>query len=266
MCQLAPVPFHGDTIFCVEHDGQPYAPMKPIVENMGLAWQVQLRKLSENKERWGITKMVIPSDGGEQETICMPVRKLPAWLASINPKKVKLELRAKIELYQNECDDALWNYWANGMAARPDTQAEQSFELPADVPEYLHPVYKLHLQHLGNSQGRERFKKDEALRRRVYRKLRVSSLRLIKPEQVEDALKALARPVAAPTKRFYLDPGMPQEPKAPIIKGNWPSYRLAQMHAKISKNLRETAELIEKMADAWDACARPRGGVSSVAC
>ena len=51
--------------------------------------------------------------------LSMPVRKLPAWLNSINPKKVRPELRERIELYQAECDDALWNYWMRGKAERP---------------------------------------------------------------------------------------------------------------------------------------------------
>ena len=37
MCQLFPVTFHGDTIFCIDYHGEPFAPMRPIVENMGLA-------------------------------------------------------------------------------------------------------------------------------------------------------------------------------------------------------------------------------------
>lgn len=51
--------------------------------------------------------------------LCLPVRKLPSYLNSINPKKVRPELRAKIELYQAESDDALWNYWMHGRAERP---------------------------------------------------------------------------------------------------------------------------------------------------
>lgn len=50
--------------------------------------------------------------------LCMPVRKLPAYLSSITPKKVRPELRAKIELYQAESDDALWDYWTKGQATR----------------------------------------------------------------------------------------------------------------------------------------------------
>lgn len=119
MCQLSPVTFHGDTIFCLDYQSQPYTPMKPIVQNMGLDWASQSVKLNANKERWGVVIITTPSEGGEQKMLCMPVRKLPSYLNSINPKKVRPELRAKIELYQAESDDALWNYWMNGRAERP---------------------------------------------------------------------------------------------------------------------------------------------------
>ena len=118
MSQLAPVTIHGDTIFCLTYGNQPYTPAKPIVENLGLGWASQSQKLNSNKARWGVTIIVIPSESGEQQMLCLPVRKLPAYLSSINPKKVRPELRAKIELYQAESDDALWNYWMNGRAER----------------------------------------------------------------------------------------------------------------------------------------------------
>lgn len=118
MCELLPVTFHGDTIFCLTYGNQPYTPAKPIVENLGLGWASQSQKLNSNKARWGVTIIVIPSESGEQQMLCLPVRKLPAYLSSINPKKVRPELRAKIELYQAESDDALWNYWMNGRAER----------------------------------------------------------------------------------------------------------------------------------------------------
>ena len=132
MCELSPVTFHGDTIYCVEKNDEPFVPMKPVVENMGLAWQVQARKLAANKDRWGVTIMVIPSESGDQETTCMPLRKLPAFLAGINPKKVKAEIREKVIIYQNECDDALWDYWTKGRAER---KPEQPTSLPpTDAP------------------------------------------------------------------------------------------------------------------------------------
>ena len=43
MANLLPVAFHGDTLYLVEHNGEPFAPMKPIAENLGLQdeqWQL----------------------------------------------------------------------------------------------------------------------------------------------------------------------------------------------------------------------------------
>ena len=134
---LSPVQFHGSTIFVVTHKGEPYAPIKPIVEDMGLNWQSQQTKLTANRERWGIAIITIPSAGGQQQCTCMPVRKLPAFFASINPNKVRSELRDRIRLYQDECDDALWNYWTKGQATRRPKAAlpaPAQLSLPAAEP------------------------------------------------------------------------------------------------------------------------------------
>ena len=72
----------------------------------------------------------VAQDGNEREMLCMPVRKLPAYLNSINPRKVRPELRAKIELYQAESDDALWNYWMHGRAERPTPQTAEAAITP----------------------------------------------------------------------------------------------------------------------------------------
>ena len=127
---LSAVPFHGDTIYCTTINNQPYTPMKPIVENLGLQWRSQIQKLNLNKERYGITMIVIPSAKGDQEMVCMPVRKLPAYLLTINPKKVSEKLREKIIRYQEESDDVLWNYWLNQQ--QPRTLPYKEDEPPTD--------------------------------------------------------------------------------------------------------------------------------------
>lgn len=125
------VPFHGADLFIVEYQGQPYTPMKPIVEGMGLDWATQYRKIMTNKDRWGIVKMTIPTLGALQDAICMPLRKLAGWLMTIYPKKVKPELRDTILKYQNECDDVLWQYWTEGKVTR---KAEAAPTEPPQLP------------------------------------------------------------------------------------------------------------------------------------
>lgn len=109
--QALTVDFNGTNLFVVEHNGQPYTPMKQIVEGMGLDWSSQLAKLNSNKKRWGMVKIAIPTANNIQEAVCMPLRKLAGWLSTIYPNKVKPELKETIIKYQNECDDVLWDHW-----------------------------------------------------------------------------------------------------------------------------------------------------------
>jgi hypothetical protein len=88
-----------------------------------LSWGSQAAKLRNNKQRFGCVDINIPSKGGCQTYHCIPVRKLPGFLATINPLKVKNSLRSKVVMYQTECDDVLWDYWTKGKAINPRPRA-----------------------------------------------------------------------------------------------------------------------------------------------
>ncbi len=110
------VSFHGTELFIVEHEGQPFTPMKPIVEAMGLDWKSQFVKLKDRFSATMVEITTVANDGKSRLMTCLPVRKLAAWLYSIHANKVKPELRATVKMYQNECDDVLWEYWTKGQA------------------------------------------------------------------------------------------------------------------------------------------------------
>lgn len=111
------IPFHAAKLLLVEHEGQPFVPMKPIVEGMGLAWQAQHAKLTSGRFSSVITMIVTTGfDGKQYEMACLPLKKLPGWLMSIHASKVRADLRKNVLAYQDECDDALWAYWNEGHA------------------------------------------------------------------------------------------------------------------------------------------------------
>lgn len=114
------VPFHGASLYVVNHNGEPYTPMKPIVEGMGLAWQTQHRKLTE-RFKTCIIEMVmqLPGDTQRRSVVCMALRKLAGWLHTISPNKVRPEIRDRVIQYQEECDDVLYDYWTKGQAINP---------------------------------------------------------------------------------------------------------------------------------------------------
>ncbi|WP_340612105.1 phage antirepressor N-terminal domain-containing protein [Xenorhabdus bharatensis] len=113
------VPFYNDELYVVEYNNEPYVPMKPIVEGMGLTWQPQFEKLKQRFKSTITEIVIVAADGKERSMICLALRKLAGWLATISPNKVKPEIRDNVIRYQNECDDALYEYWTKGVAVNP---------------------------------------------------------------------------------------------------------------------------------------------------
>ncbi|MGM7166787.1 phage antirepressor N-terminal domain-containing protein [Escherichia coli] len=114
------VPFHGAELYVVNHNGEPYTPMKPIVEGMGMDWASQFTKMKQ-RFKTCIVKitMQLPGDEQRREIICLALRKLAGWLQTISPNKVRPEIRDKVIQYQEECDDVLYEYWTKGHVVNP---------------------------------------------------------------------------------------------------------------------------------------------------
>lgn len=115
------VPFHGANLYLVEHKEEPFVLMRLVVEGMGLDWKNQHTKLTSGRFKTCVVEITtqLPGDSQRRAMIAIPLRKLTGWLMSVHPGKVKPELRDTITAYQDECDDVLWQYWANGAAINP---------------------------------------------------------------------------------------------------------------------------------------------------
>ncbi|HII3148472.1 TPA: phage antirepressor N-terminal domain-containing protein [Enterobacter hormaechei subsp. hormaechei] len=113
------VPFHGTDLFVVNHNGEPYTPMKPIVEGMGMDWASQFTKMKKRFKSTIVEITMVASDGKSRSMICLALRKLAGWLNTISPNKVKPEIRDRVIQYQEECDDVLYEYWTKGQVVNP---------------------------------------------------------------------------------------------------------------------------------------------------
>jgi hypothetical protein len=82
--QALTVPFHGTELFIVEHNGQPYTPMKPIVEGMGLDWKSQFDKIKQRFASTVVEITIVAGDGKNRLMTCLPLRKLAGWLYTIS--------------------------------------------------------------------------------------------------------------------------------------------------------------------------------------
>jgi phage anti-repressor protein len=155
--ELLPVKFQDETLFITGVDSEPFTPIRPIVEALGLGWRDQLRKLKgggdntaplegdgdiptpseDGKQpayRFGIVVVPTRTAGGVQQTLCIPVRKLPGYLYSVPASKVRVDLREKLIRYQNECDEVLWQHWNEKIQQRPS--AAEPIGYPTDTPSH----------------------------------------------------------------------------------------------------------------------------------
>jgi len=131
------IDFYGDTLEVVEMEGGPGVTARRLVENLGLEWSGQLKKL-EDPIYACVHMYTTGSDDKKYEMMVMPVKSLPAFLFSINPKKVREDLREKLAHYRLECVDVLYQYWAKGYAINPRPTVESSLE------DYLSGTGKAH--------------------------------------------------------------------------------------------------------------------------
>lgn len=124
------VPFHGDNLYVVNYNGQPYVPMKPIVEGMGMDWASQFTKLKQRFKSTIAEITMVAEDGKSRNMLCIALRKLSGWLHTISPNKVKPEIRDKVIRYQEECDDVLYEYWTTGeVKKKPNFRQSTAKEL-----------------------------------------------------------------------------------------------------------------------------------------
>ena len=114
------VPFNGQQVLTAVAAGVTYVAMRQIVENIGIDWTGQSVKLRKMKDKFNCRDIsMVAADGKIRKLLCLPLKKLNGWLFSINPEKVRADIRDKLIQYQEECFTVLHDYWTKGKAENP---------------------------------------------------------------------------------------------------------------------------------------------------
>lgn len=136
---MIPVPFHADTLWAAERDGEVLVAMRPIVENLGLAWSSQLQRLKRHPIlAKGVFIMNTPSPGGEQEMACLPLNLIPGWLFGVDSKRVRPEIRPMLERYQKDAFAVLWNYFRGNVASPVPGARPTAADVHNGIEAHLH--------------------------------------------------------------------------------------------------------------------------------
>lgn len=124
------VKFNNQQLPVFLYQEKPYVAMKPICENIGLQWEAQLRRIKRNHVlSKGMTIMDIPSNGGVQQFVCLPLGLLNGWLMGVDISKVKSEIKDTLMKYQLECYDVLYKHFM----PKPQKQIDMSMYVSKDV-------------------------------------------------------------------------------------------------------------------------------------
>ncbi|MGR6646659.1 phage antirepressor N-terminal domain-containing protein [Avibacterium paragallinarum] len=127
--QLQTIQFYNRTLTTFEQNNIHYVAMKPICENIGLAWNAQLLRIKRDEVlSQGMIVMITPTNGGEQEMVCLPIQYLNGWLFGIDVKRVKPEIRETLITYKRECYQALFDYWNKGKAERSKERSQTTVD------------------------------------------------------------------------------------------------------------------------------------------
>lgn len=117
MNEIKKVNFEGDELLAIkdEETGKIYVSVKTICEGIGLSEGQIKSERKRLKEDFVLHKggrnFILPTNGGNQDTVCIEVDYLPLWLAkiSITPKMIeeKPEVANKLADYQLKAKDVL---------------------------------------------------------------------------------------------------------------------------------------------------------------
>lgn len=108
-----------------------------VCQALGINWATQFRKIDADPVlARGFVFMTIPSRGGDQNTMMLPIEFLSGWLFTI--KKVAPEVQAKLNLFRAEGFLALDAWFRQGLRSDPVvTEAHGKYAVPQTMAEAL---------------------------------------------------------------------------------------------------------------------------------
>ena len=125
------VEFYGDQILgaLILLQGEPriYVPVRPLCRHLGLNWSAQYRRIERdpvlNAEKRFVAIMATNPQGGDPETLCLPLEFIPGWLFGVDTSRIKeAPIQERIILYRRECYQRLWDAFKHDILRAPEPE------------------------------------------------------------------------------------------------------------------------------------------------
>lgn len=126
MNALEKVDFFGDSIWAGREGDTVIVAVKPMVEALGLDWSSQLHRIKRDSVlSEGMVVTTIPSPGGPQDSVALPLNLIPGFLFGISDERITdPEVRARVLAYKRECYAVLYRHFFGPRVSPDDETAE----------------------------------------------------------------------------------------------------------------------------------------------
>lgn len=115
---FAMVPFRDTDILAARLGEEVRVPMKRFCGSIGLPWDGQRQRIERTDLlREGASMMLVPSEGGEQQQMTLPLGLLPGFLVGVSTNRLKPEARERLTLFQREAYEVLFRHFFGAPAA-----------------------------------------------------------------------------------------------------------------------------------------------------
>ena len=105
----------NEVAILIVEDGDKVVPIKPICQALGIAEEVQAKKIKNDEILSSVATLRVATgaDGKQYEMFCIDYRYVFGWLFTINPINVKPEAKEAVLKYKKACYDVLYDHFTD---------------------------------------------------------------------------------------------------------------------------------------------------------
>lgn len=135
LIEVKEVTFNNSTLLAIKtDDGKVLTSVKNFCEGLGVDFATQSLKIQKHKVLKKRCRVIpIPSKGGIQEALCLEIKSIALWLATISPSKIKEEMQERFEVFLERAEETL----AKEFLGPQETKKETQYILPKNFAEAL---------------------------------------------------------------------------------------------------------------------------------
>lgn len=134
LLEVKEVTFSGSKLIAIKtEDEKVYASVSNFCEQLGIDTASQRIKIQKHKVLKKRARVIpLPSKGGIQEALCLEVKSIALWLATISPSKIKEEMQDRFEIFLEKVESVLAKEFLDNQE-----QEQPKFNIPKNFAEAL---------------------------------------------------------------------------------------------------------------------------------